>query len=163
MTDGGSSIAAVQRLLATLVAAKPGGRIVELGTALGECAAAMLAELSPNATLVTVESDPARYEVASGKLSGTRAEVLLGDWRELLADRGPFDVIFLDAGNAAADAPQAIALLAIGGLLIKDDLTPGHPIEGDPVREALMNDPRLAAVEIQTTPDTAAIIAVRRS
>ena len=35
MTGGGSSIPEVQRLLATLVASKPGGRIAEIGTAFG--------------------------------------------------------------------------------------------------------------------------------
>ena len=55
-----------------------------------------------------------------------------------------------------------IAMLAPGGVLIaKDDLTPGRPIGGDPVREALLRDERLASVEILTTPQTAAVIAVR--
>lgn len=162
MTAGGSSIPAVQRLLTTVVAAKPGGRIAELGTAFGEGAIAMLAELAPTSTLITVEADPERYEIAARELSGTRAEVILGDWRDLLPGRAPFDVIFFDAGNAGDDAPIAISMLAVGGLLIKDDLTPGRPVEGDPTRKALLNDPRLVAVEIQTTPETAAIIAVRR-
>ena len=53
-------------------------------------------------------------------------------------------------------------MLAPGGVLIaKDDLTPGRPIGGDPVREALLRDERLASVEILTTPQTAAVIAVR--
>lgn len=163
MTDGGSSISAVRQLLATLVAAKPHGRIAELGTAFGEGARAMAAELRPDATFVTVENDPERFRVAAQKLAGTRAEMVLGDWRELMPERAPFDLIFLDAGDAAASAELAISMLAEGGILVKDDLTPGRPLDGDPVREALLNDPRLAACEIQTTPTTAAIIAVRRS
>jgi predicted O-methyltransferase YrrM len=70
--------------------------------------------------------------------------MLLGDWRELLPERGPFDLVFLDAGDAAESAELAISMLADGGILIKDDLTPGRPIEGDPVRQALLNDPRLS-------------------
>jgi predicted O-methyltransferase YrrM len=163
MTDGGSSITAVRQLLATLVAAKPRGRIAELGTAFGEGAYAMASELRPDATFVTVENDPERFQAAAVKLAGTRAEMVLGDWRELMPERGPFDLIFLDAGDAAESADLAISMLADGGILVKDDLTPGRPSEGDPVREALLNDPRLAACEIQTTPATAAIIAVRRS
>lgn len=162
MTDGGSSIPAVQRLLATLVATKPGGRVAELGTAFGEGASAMLAELDAAATFVTVEADAERFMIAREKLNGTRAEVLLGDWREVLEGRGPFDLIFLDAGNAGETAPLAISMLAPGGILVKDDLTPGRPVEGDPTREALFGDPRVVAVEIQTTADAAAVIAVRR-
>jgi predicted O-methyltransferase YrrM len=163
MTDGGSSIGPVRQLLATLVAAKPRGRIAELGTAFGEGASAMATELAADATLVTVENDPERFRVAAQKLAGTRVEMVLGDWRELLPERGPFDLIFLDAGDAANSAALAISMLADGGILVKDDLTPGSGSEGDPVREALLNDPRVVASEIQTTPTTAAIIAVRRS
>jgi predicted O-methyltransferase YrrM len=162
MTDGGSSISAVRQLLATLVAAKPRGRIVELGTAFGEGAYAMAAALPADATFITVENDPERFQAAAQKLAGTRAEMVLGDWRELIPDRGPFDLIFLDAGDAANSAELAISMLAEGGILVKDDLTPGISTDGDAVRETLLNDPRLVASEIQTTATTAAIIAVRR-
>ncbi len=163
MTDGGSSISAVRQLLATLVAAKPRGRIAELGTAFGEGAYAMATALPEDASFITVENDPERFQVAAQRLAGTRAEMVLGDWRELMPERGPFDLIFLDAGDAAANAELAISMLAEGGILVKDDLTPGPPDEVDPVREALLRDPRLAACEIQTTATTAAIIAVRRN
>ena len=69
--------------------------------------------------------------------------------------------MFADGG--AYDWEQILALLGQGSLLVKDDLTPGRAVAGDPVREFLLNDPRLAAVEILTTPDSAAIVAVRRS
>ncbi len=162
MTDGGSSISAVRQLLATLVAAKPRGRIAELGTGFGDGAGAMVEVLAADATFVTVENDPERFQAAALKLAGTRAEMVLGDWRELLPERGPFDLIFLDAGDAANSAALAISMLADGGMLVKDDLTPGRASEGDPVRDALLNDPHLIACEIQTTATTAAIIAVRR-
>ena len=44
---------------------------------------------------------------------------------------------------------------------MKDDLTPGRPVDGDSEREFLLRDPRLAGVELLTTPSTAAIVAVR--
>lgn len=123
----------------------------------------MLAELDADSTLVTVEADPERFEIARKKLAGTRADVILGDWREVLPELPPFDLIFLDAGDPAQSAPLAVSMLARGGILIKDDLTPGRPVKGDPVREALFNDSRLVVSEIQTTPTTAAIIAVLRN
>ena len=63
---------------------------------------------------------------------------------------------------AAYDWEQILDLLEPGGLIVKDDLTPGGPIDGDPVRTFLLRDPRVAAVEILTTPQSAAIVAVKR-
>jgi predicted O-methyltransferase YrrM len=162
VTDGGSSIPEVRRLLTTLVAAKPGGRIAEAGTAFGEGAKAVVAALTGDASFVTVEPDPDRYEAAREALGGTPAEVLHGRWEELLPSRGPFDLLFLDAGTRGETLELAISLLAPAGILLKDDLTPGAPVAGDPVREALLLDERLLAVEVMTTPTAAAIVAVKR-
>ena len=64
----------------------------------------------------------------------------MGDWRDHLPQRAPFDAVFAD-GGVGYDA--VVDLLAPGGVLVKDDLTPGRAIEGDPTREALLLDPRL--------------------
>ena len=160
MTAGAYSIPEVQRLVATLVASKPGGRIAELGTSYGDGAKAIVAALPPGSTFVTVELDPERAARARAALTGTPAEVLEGDWRELLPARGPFDIVFADGGGSYADVAD---LLRPGGILVKDDLTPGRPVEGDPTREALLRDPRLEATEILVTPEMACIVAVRRS
>jgi predicted O-methyltransferase YrrM len=159
VTAGGSSIPEVPQLVATLVASKPGGRIAEIGTAFGEGALAIVAALSGEASFVTVEVDPERADRARHALAGTPAETLVGDWRELLPPRGPFDLVFADGGVAydlVAD------LLAPGGIVVKDDLTPGRAIEGDATREALLLDERLVATELLVTPEMAAIVAVRR-
>ena len=154
MTDGGSSIPAVQALLRVLAV---GRDVAELGTAFGEGAAA-IAETAR--TVVTVECDPKRAAVARERLAGLEnVEALEGDAYELLRGRGPFGLVFADGG--AYDWEKILELLAPGGLLVKDDLTPGRAIEGDPVRELLLRDPRLAAVEVLTTPDSAAIVAVK--
>ena len=159
MTGGAYSIAEVQRLVATLVASKPGGRIAELGTSYGDGARAIVAALPPGATFVTAEIDPERAAQARDALAGTPAEVLEGDWQELLPPRGPFDVVFADGGVAY---DKVADLLAPGGILIKDDLTPGRPVEGDATRAALLLDPRLEAVEILVTAEMACIVAVRK-
>src|SRR4051812_42531578 len=114
MTAGSYSIPEVQRLVATLVASKPGGRIAELGTSYGDGAKAILAALPPMTSFVTVELDPDRAANARAALAGTEAEVLEGDWRDALADRGPFDVIFADGG---VGYDRVIDLLAPGGIL----------------------------------------------
>jgi predicted O-methyltransferase YrrM len=156
VTDGGSSIPAVQALLRVLAA---GRDVAELGTAFGEGAAAIA---DTARTVVTVECDPERAAVARERLAGfENVEALEGDAYELLRGRGPFGLVFADGGRY--DWERILELLEPGGILVKDDLTPGRAIEGDPVREFLLNDPRLAAVEILTTPQSAAIVAVRRS
>jgi predicted O-methyltransferase YrrM len=156
VTGGGSSIPAVHTLLRALAA---GRDVAELGTAFGEGAAAM-AETAR--TVITVENDPERAETARERLAGLdNVELLEGDCYALLRGRGPFGLVFADGGRPL-DWNAIIALLAPGGILVKDDLTPGRPIDGDEVREILLRDVRLAAVEILTTPTTAAIVAVRR-
>ena len=155
MTGGGSSITEVQALLRVLAA---GRDVAELGTAFGEGAAAM-AETARS--VVTVELDPERAAIARERLAGiANVEALEGDAYELLRGRAPFGLVFADGGVYDWDA--IVALVEPGGLIVKDDLTPGRPVEGDPVREFLFRDPRVAAAEILTTPHSAAIVAVVR-
>jgi predicted O-methyltransferase YrrM len=155
VTGGGSSLPEVQRLLAVLAA---GRRCAETGTAFGEGAAAIA---STAASLVTVESDPERAALARDRLRDLpNVELLVGDWRDVLPERAPFDFLFFDAGKLD-EAPEVVDLLPPGGLLLKDDLTPGRP-GPDPVRELLFGHPRLVAVEILTSPERAAVLAVRR-
>jgi predicted O-methyltransferase YrrM len=141
-----------------------GRRCAELGTAFGEGAEAIA---STAASLVTTELDPDRARVARERLATLpNVEFLEGDWRETLPPRGPFGLVFLDAGGWRDDPPGrgqlAIDLLEPGGLLVKDDMTLGFP-EPDPVREWLFGHPDLVAAEILTTRETAAIVAAKRS
>lgn len=155
MTAGGSSIPEVQRLLSVLAA---GRRAAELGTAFGEGAAAIA---STAASLVTVEIDPDRAATARARLAPfDNVELLVGDWMELLPPRAPFELVFLDAGRDARAGEAAASLVARGGLALKDDLTPNRPGR-DAVREFWFGHPDFAAVEILTTPATAAIVAAR--
>jgi hypothetical protein len=98
VTAGGSSIPEVQRLAAALVAAKPTGRIAEIGTAFGAGASAMAAALAPDASFITVEPDEERYRQAREALAGSRAELVNARWEDVLLERGPFDLIFFDGG-----------------------------------------------------------------
>lgn len=156
MTDGGTSIPAVRALLRALAA---GRDVVEMGTAFGEGAAAM-AETARS--VVTVELDPERAAAARDRLAGlANVEALEGDCYELLRGRGPFGLVFADGGRPLR-WEEILALVAPGGILVKDDLTPGRPVEGDDVREFLLRDPRLAGAEVLVDPAMAAIVAVRR-
>jgi predicted O-methyltransferase YrrM len=151
LTGGSYSISEVKALLRVLAA---GRRVAEAGTSWGDGAAAM-AETARSVT--TVELDPERAAVARGRLAGlANVEVLEGDWRERL--HGRFELLFFDAGTIDE---RAVELLEPGGLLVKDDLTPGRPIEGDPVRELLFGHPQLAAVELRVAPRMAVVVAAR--
>jgi predicted O-methyltransferase YrrM len=163
VTDGSSSIPEVHALLAALVASKPGGRFAETGTAFGKGARAIASAMDEEATFVTVELDRDRYEQAAAELAGTRAEVVHGRWQDVLPQRAPFDLLFADGGiRSEGGLELSVSLLAPGGVLVKDDMTPGRPIDGDEIRKGLLRDPCLVATEVLTTPRTAAIIAVRR-
>ena len=160
MTGGGTAIPEVQALLRALAAGKD---VAEMGAAFGETAA-VIAETARS--VVTVERDPQRVALARERLAGLRnVEVVEGDVWEQLRGRGPFGLVFVDGGLRPVDPERWEAILALvepGGILVKDDLTPGRAIEGDDVRELLLRDPRLAAAEILATPDMAVIVAVRR-
>lgn len=157
MTGGGSSIPEVRALLATLAVDR---RCAEAGTAFGEGAAALA---STARSLVTVEHDDERAALARVRLQDfPNVEVLLGDWHLELPARGPFELLFLDGGGfkqaPEREGPAALDLLDPGGMLVVDDFTP-HFAEHDPARAFLLEHPRLAAVEILTTPRTSAIVA----
>jgi predicted O-methyltransferase YrrM len=155
MTHGGSSTPEVQRLLIVLATGK---KVAEAGTAVGEGAAAMARTAD---SVVTVELDPERAAIASRRLEPfSNVELLVGDWRELLPPRAPFDLVFVDAGAFDENGDVALSLLETGGLLVKDDLTPGRP-GPDPVREWALENPQVAAVEILTTPTTSALLVTR--
>lgn len=132
--------------------------MAELGAAFGETAA-LLAETAHS--VVTVERDPQRAAVARGRLAGLpNVELLEGDGYEQLRGRGPFGLVFADGGRPY-DWEAIVALTGPGGLIVKDDLTPGRPVEGDDVRKFLLRDPRLAGAEIFVTPEMAVVVAAR--
>jgi predicted O-methyltransferase YrrM len=170
-----SSIKEIGRLLAVLVAARPRGKFAEIGTGCGVGSAWVVDALGPDASLVTVELDDDRAAAASRLFSDyPNVRVVHGDWHEVLPPEGPFDVLFFDSGHAKrgdvpAEGAQALSLVASGGVVVIDDLTPeslwpdewrGQP---DPPRDFWLNHPELVAAEVLTTPVSAAILAVKRS
>ena len=151
MTDGSTAIPEVHALLRVLAADRD---VLELGSAFGVGAAA-LAETARS--VVTVESDPERAAATRERVRDLpNVRALAGDWRQV---DGTYGLVFADHGDYEWE--RILRLTAVGGYIVKDDLTPGRPIDGDPVREFLLRDPRLAAAEILTRPDAAAIVAVR--
>jgi len=160
----------VGRLLRVLTAARPGGRVGESGTGCGVGAAWIIGGLDLSASFITVEQDAERAAAARNLFAvRPNVRVLHGDWRDLAA-YGPFSLLFLDGGGGkSADQEDALAMVAPGGLVVLDDLTPDSrwPAEWrapgwvDPVRSWWLRHPAVATTEILTTPEMAVILAVR--
>jgi predicted O-methyltransferase YrrM len=159
-----SSMPEVGRLLHVLAAERGRTRVAEIGTGCGVASAWIVSALRPEVPFVTVEVDTERAAAAADLFADDpRVRVLVGDWHELMAAEAPFDLLFYDGGgkqHPELDGEQVVGLLAPGGTVVLDDLTPGRP-GPDPVRRFWLRHPDLAATEILTTPATAAIVAVR--
>ena len=80
---------------------------------------------------MTVELDAERAAAASRLFADDEnVTVLHGDWHELMPPEAPFDLLFYDGGgkqHPELDGEQVIGLLAPGGTVVMDDLTPGQP------------------------------------
>jgi predicted O-methyltransferase YrrM len=145
------------RLLQVLAGARGLERVAEIGTGTGVGSAWILSALDPDVAFLTVELDEGRARAAAELLAeDVAARVLHGDWRELLPSEAPFDLLFVDGGRAKAHE-EVVGLLAPGGMLVLDDLTPGYA-DPDPVRELWLGHSRLVAIELQVSPLEAVIV-----
>lgn len=147
-----------------LAAARGRTRAGEIGTGHGVGAAWILSALDPAVPFVTVELDAGRAAAAGALFADDpNVTVLQGDWHEALPREAPFDLLFYDGGGKQRpdlDGDQVLGLLAPGGTLVMDDLTPGRG-EHDSVRQFWLPHPELVAVEVMLSPAMAAIVATR--
>ncbi|GHO97961.1 hypothetical protein KSF_080090 [Reticulibacter mediterranei] len=171
-----SCLPEVGRLLSILASHVQDGIVGEIGTGTGVGAAWMLSHIAPTTRFVTVEADEQRALAVQHLLRDLpNTQVIHDDWRAILS-YGPFDLLFVDTGAAKAPPDQQIdmtatemilAALRPGGIVVLDDLTPEADWpphlhnQPDPVREFWLNDTRVQATEVLTTPHTAAILATR--
>ncbi|WP_282203205.1 O-methyltransferase [Kitasatospora fiedleri] len=158
------------RLLRTLAAARPGGRLLELGTGAGVGTSWLLSGMDPGATLLSVELDAAVAAVAAEHLAADpRLELVVGDGAELIdaLPPGGFDLVFADTWPGKFHhLDQALELLAPGGLYLVDDLLPqptwpaDHAAAVDALVERLTHDPRLHAAPLDCA--SGLLLATRR-
>ena len=160
-----SCLPEVGRLLHVLAGSRGRERVAEIGTGTGVGAAWIVSALPPQTPFFTAELDPARAAAARELFaSDENVHVLEGDWRKLLPPEAPFDLVFYDATKQLrpqADGELVAELLSPGGIAVLDDVTPGFA-GPDPVRDFWLGKPDLAAAEVLTTRETAAILAIRR-
>jgi predicted O-methyltransferase YrrM len=122
-----SSEPRVGAMLAALVASKPGGRFLELGTGTGHGTAWLLAGMDASSTLETVDSDPAVVAAARRHLaSDGRVTFHVMDGADFLKrSSNQFDLIYADAWPGKfSQLNEALSLLRPGGVYVIDDLLP---------------------------------------
>jgi len=132
----------VGALLRTLAAAKPGGRLLELGTGIGVGAAWILDGMDAAARLTTVDVQEAAGIARRCLGDDPRVELIAADASDFLEGLGArtFDLIFADAPPGKfVDLQRALDALAPGGLYVVDDMLP------DPERDD--RGPQLAALQ----------------
>ncbi len=115
-------------LLRTLAASKPGARFLELGTGTGMATAWLLAGMSANSELISVDNDTRVQDVARQALgSDPRLQLLTEDGLTFLAgqEAATFDFVFADAMPGKYEAlEQALRLVKRGGFYVIDDMLP---------------------------------------
>jgi predicted O-methyltransferase YrrM len=112
-------------LLRTLVASKPGARILELGTGTGLATAWMLDGMDNTSILITLDNDLELIKVGKETLGRPGIEFVLVDAYDWIREySGPrFDFIFADAMPGKYDLlEETLALLNPGGLYVIDDM-----------------------------------------
>jgi predicted O-methyltransferase YrrM len=117
----------VGSLLAALVASKPNGRFLELGTGTGHGTAWLLAGMDSMSTLETVDTDRDVVAVARRHLGADhRVQFHVMDGAEFLRrSSARFDLIYADAWPGKfTELDEALSLLRPGGIYVIDDLLP---------------------------------------
>lgn len=139
-------------LLRALVASKPKGKFLELGTGTGRSTAWILEGMDSASSLISVESEASYLEVARKMLGEDKRLILINDLGEnVLQDqqKGSFDLVFADAFPGKYNhLEEALALLKIGGIYLIDDMLPqpnwpqNHDKNVDKLIAVLENDDR---------------------
>src|SRR5678815_5719352 len=114
-------------LLKTLVASKPSGRILELGTGTGLATSWIIDGMDDGTRLITVENNDLLFDIATKSLQDARVEFILADGYEWIQNyQGEkFDLIFADAMPGKYDLfEETIRLVKGGGFYVIDDMLP---------------------------------------
>ena len=114
-------------LLRTLVASKPAGRILELGTGTGLATSWIIAGMDYRTRLITIENNELLLDIARKALQDTRVEFVLSDgyaWIQNYSGE-KFDLIFADAMPGKYDLfEETIRLVKERGFYVIDDMLP---------------------------------------
>jgi predicted O-methyltransferase YrrM len=120
-------------LLKTLVASKPSGRILELGTGTGLATSWIVDGMDERTKLITIENNALLLDIARKALQDSRVEFVLADGHEWIQTYSgeKFDMVFADAMPGKYDLfEETIGLVKAGGFYIIDDMLsqPNWPV-----------------------------------
>jgi predicted O-methyltransferase YrrM len=160
----------VGRLLSVLTACvSSGGRVLEIGTGTG-VGTGWIGEGLEGRTdveVVTIEVDPALAESTRNWSWPANVRIVTAEGTEAFSGLGAFDLVFADAAPVKyGDVDAVLQALNPGGILVIDDLGAGarttddQLAEKDALRHALLEDPSLLAVELDTS--SGLIVALKR-
>jgi predicted O-methyltransferase YrrM len=114
-------------LLRTLVASKPAGSFLELGTGCGLGTSWLLDGMDFDSSLISVDNDPQAQGIAREELGADpRLQLVPEDGSLFLArTHQVFDLIYADAWPGKySDLERALALVRVGGIYLVDDMLP---------------------------------------
>ena len=113
-------------LLRTLVASKPGGRFLELGTGIGLSLSWMVQGMDHEATLISIDNDPDLLQWVRPEFpEAPGLQIVCEDAARWIKNyQGPpFDLIFADAWPGKYSAlPETLDLVKVGGFYVVDDM-----------------------------------------
>lgn len=143
-------------LLRTLVAAKPGGRFLELGTGMGLSLSWMVDGMDSNSHLVSVDNDQQLIDLVSPEFEQeTNVSITCMDGVQWITDyTGPrFDLIFADAWPGKYELlEETFDLLKPGGLYVIDDmLEQSNWPEGHAEKAAQLSEQIKSRTDFSTT------------
>lgn len=160
----------VGALLRSLVAAKPGGRFLELGTGIGASLCWIAAGMDAQSTLTSIDNDAQLCDVVRGYFQNDqRIQIRCMDGAVWIDDyQGPpFDLIFADAWPGKySHLAQTLDLLKVGGLYVIDDMSPqpnwpeGHQQKAEALLARLTELQELQIAQLNWS--TGVVIATKR-
>jgi predicted O-methyltransferase YrrM len=113
-------------LLRVLVASKPGGRFLELGTGTGIATSWILEGMDDDSILVSVDNDPGVQQIAAEMLGNDKRLTLLTEDGTAFLKEQPvrcFDLVFADAIPGKYDGlDDALSTVKLGGFYVIDDM-----------------------------------------
>ena len=115
-------------LLKTLVASKPSGRFLELGTGIGLSLSWMVDGMNTSSTLTTIDNDSNLSAIAKGFFGDdNRVTIKCEDGSQWIKNYNGenFDLIFADAWPGKySEIDEILALVKVGGFYVIDDMLP---------------------------------------
>ncbi|WP_339878465.1 class I SAM-dependent methyltransferase [uncultured Algoriphagus sp.] len=115
-------------LLKTLIASKPAGNFLELGTGIGLSLSWMVDGLDKFGKIISIDNDPELTGIVSAIFEqDPRVKILCQDGAEFIKtfEGDKFDLIFADAWPGKySELDETLSMLKVGGMYVIDDMDP---------------------------------------